>query len=128
MAWFVAGFVDDGDIGVGGGGAGLVVVGSGDVCSRVQDCPHGFDIANVAFSYCQELGLDFWADSFGCEGGLEFFGRARQGCAGVFVAQAGGEAVAGAVACGAEEGYCAGCGHVGVVGCWVVEVVWFVLR
>jgi hypothetical protein len=77
----------------------------------VQDCSHGFDVSDVAFNDSQELGLDFWADSFGGQGGLEFLGRARKGCACVFVAQAGGEAVAGAVACGAEEGGCAGCRH-----------------
>ena len=77
----------------------------------MQDCPHGFDISNVAFGYCQEVCLDLRTDSFGYEGGLEFLGRARQGCAGVFVAEAGGEAGAGAVACGSEEGDCAGRGH-----------------
>jgi hypothetical protein len=80
--------------------------------------------------------LDFWADSFGGQGDLEFFGGAGEGCAGVFVAQAGGEAVAGAVACGAEEGYCAGCGHCNCcccclglevkLRCRVVEAYWYV--
>jgi len=54
--------------------------------------------------YCEVLGLEVWADVFGCEGGGEFGGGAGEGGAGVVVLEGEGEAVAGAVACRAEEG------------------------
>lgn len=67
-----------------GGGVG--------VNRRMQDGSHGFDIADVALGYCQEARLNVWADSFGAERVFERLRGAREGCAGVFVAQAGGEA------------------------------------
>lgn len=67
--------------------------------------------ADVALDNCEVAGLLVEADAFGCEGGGEFGGCAREGCAGVVVLEGEGEAVACAVACCAEKGEGFGLGH-----------------